>query len=113
MYKGKPLCHIYGILFKVIKMRMKKVNIEDIIYINTDYPISLLESIERIGLSFALKVSYRDGKYICLDGHKRLSAIHDLINAGKTRSRITSVNVIVMNDGSIRSNDCWNGRNSH
>lgn len=94
-------------------MRMKKVNVNDISYVTTEYAMCLKESIERMGLCFAIKVKVCDGKYICQDGHKRLSAIHDLLSEGKAASRIVFVNVIVVNDGSTRSNDCWNGRNSH
>lgn len=86
-------------------MRIKKIEINKIIFETKAYRDSLKDSIQRIGLSFPIKVKVEDDKYYCIDGHKRLTILSEL---GKE-----SVNAIISNNGDSRSNDCWRGRNSH
>lgn len=93
-------------------MRIQQVDIENIIFIKKDYSESLYESIKRIGLSFPVKVIIKDDKYYCQDGHKRLSAILDMINEDIYAKR-RKINIIVMNNGNSRSNDCWRVKNMH
>lgn len=93
-------------------MRIQQVDIENIIFIKKDYSESLYESIKRIGLSFPVKVIIKDDKYYCQDGHKRLSAIWDMINEDIYAKR-RKINIIVMNNGNSRSNDCWRVKNMH
>ncbi len=94
---------------EVILMKMQYACIEEIAFTYMSYPESLYESISRIGLSFAIKVSVIDNQYQCVDGHKRLSALSDL----KKQGIVKKVTIIVVNDGSTRSNDCWRARNTH
>lgn len=93
-------------------MRINKLNIKDIKFTYTSYSQSMYDSIKRIGLSFPIKVMFKENQYYCQDGHKRLSAINDLLGL-EEYSNLKEVNVIILNDGSSRSNDCWNGRNTH
>lgn len=93
-------------------MKMKKLNYQKIDYQRKQYSLSLKQSIQRIGLSFPIKVKYDGEKYTCVDGNKRLSVIFDLLKENKY-SNLESVVVIVVNDGSTRSNDCWRKRNTH
>lgn len=93
-------------------MRIQQVDIEDIIYIEKDYSKSLYESIKRIGLSFPVKVIIEDDKYYCQDGHKRISAIYDMIDED-VYSKRRKINIVVMNNGNSRSNDCWRVKNMH
>ena len=66
----------------------------------------------RIGLSFPVKVSLEQGKFYCQDGHKRLSAIASMEKLEVYKKR-RKINIIVINNGNSRSNDCWRGRNMH
>lgn len=93
-------------------MRIQQVDIEDIIYIEKDYSKSLYESIKRIGLSFPVKAIIEDDKYYCQDGHKRISAIYDMIDED-VYSKRRKINIVVMNNGNSRSNDCWRVKNMH
>ena len=92
-------------------MRIKELSLYDIQYDQTDYSETLQSSIERIGFSFPIKVKQIDGQYVCVDGHKRLSALNDLITNGSKRS--DRVKVIVVDSDDNRSNDCWRDRNFH
>ena len=93
-------------------MRVQQVDIEEIVFIKKDYRKSMYESIKRIGLSFPIKVVIEDGKYYCQDGHKRLSAIANMEKLEVYKKR-RKINIIVINNGNSRSNDCWRGRNMH
>ncbi len=86
-------------------MRIIKIPIGKIEYETKDFDESLLASIERIGLSFCIKVNVLEDGYQCVDGHKRLTILNIL--------NVEEVNAIVLNDGSSRSNDCSRSRNSH
>lgn len=95
-------------------MRIKKIDFEKIDYEYKDYTSSMYDSVKRIGLSFPIKVNInQDGQYYCIDGHKRLSIIHDLLENEDGSEKRRSVPFIVYNDGSSRSNDCWRSRNTH
>lgn len=88
-------------------MRMIKVTVSNIEYVESTYSQELKSSIERIGLSFPLKLEVTsEGKYLCRDGNKRLTIINEF-------KLYDQVNAIVVNNGDNRSNDCWRGRNHH
>lgn len=93
-------------------MRIQQVDISEIIYVNKEYTNSMYESIKRIGLSFPIKVIIKDGKYYCQDGHKRISAINEMVNDDIYQKR-RMINIVVMNNGNSRSNDCWRVKNMH
>ncbi len=86
-------------------MRITKLNIDDIEFNIKEYDEILKSSIERIGLSFPVKVEKVGNGYHCIDGHKRLSVLKDL--------NMNEVITIINNNGNNRSNDCWRGRNHH
>ncbi|MBO6048039.1 MAG: ParB N-terminal domain-containing protein [Erysipelotrichaceae bacterium] len=92
-------------------MRIKELSINEIKFERKNYKESLMNSIERIGFSFPIKVKHSDGEYVCVDGHKRLSALEDLIHKGSKRSEM--VKVIIVDSDDNRSNDCSRGRNVH
>lgn len=94
-------------------MRIIKVPLDKINYQKTEYNQNLYDSIIRIGFSFPIKVSLIDEGYQCIDGHKRLSALEDILKDNPNYKRGNQVAVIVENNGNTRSNDCWRGRNSH
>ncbi|MGN1183128.1 MAG: ParB N-terminal domain-containing protein [Faecalibacillus sp.] len=94
-------------------MRIKKINYQYIHFEYKQYSQSLYDSIKRIGLSFPIKVNMIDHQYYCIDGHKRLSAIQDLLKNEKGYEKRQEIPFIIYNDGSTRSNDCWRSRNTH
>lgn len=94
-------------------MRIHKAKIEDIDFQYQPYRNSLYQSIKRIGLSFPIKVNIVNQKYQCIDGHKRLSVIFDLLKNEAGYETLKEVNILICNDGSTRSNDCWRSRNTH
>ena len=94
-------------------MRITKLDISNIQFIYQDYNQDLYDSIIRIGFSFPIKVQSTSQGYICVDGHKRLSVLHDILKEHPDYHRGSQVNVIIENNGDSRSNDCWRGRNSH
>ena len=93
-------------------MRIQQIDIEEISFIKKNYSESLYESIKLIGLSFPIKVVIENGKYYCQDGHKRISAIYDMIDEDVYHKR-RKINIVVMNNGNSRSNDCWRVKNMH
>ncbi|MDD8048159.1 MAG: ParB N-terminal domain-containing protein [Thomasclavelia sp.] len=94
-------------------MIIKRIDIEDISFNQVTYDNDLLDSIKRVGLTFPIKVALKNNKYVCIDGNKRLSAIHDLIKLDSKYNKLKKINIIVVNDGSVHSNDCWRDRNTH
>lgn len=93
-------------------MRIQQVDISEIIYIKKEYTNSMYESIKRIGLSFPIKVIIKNNRYYCQDGHKRICAISNMINEDEYQKR-RKINIVVMNNGNSRSNDCWRVKNMH
>lgn len=94
-------------------MRINQLSLEDIQFDYISYPETLYHSIVRIGFSFPIKVRFENNKYYCIDGHKRLSALYDILKDVPNYKRGNKVNVIIDNNGNTRSNDCWRGRNTH
>ena len=86
-------------------MRIVRVKINDIEFDKKEYNELLKQSIERIGLSFPIKVKLKEKGYECIDGHKRLTILKELNQE--------EVNVVIVNNGNARSNDCWRDRNYH
>lgn len=93
-------------------MRIQQIDIEEIEFDYQSYNQSMYDSIKRIGLSFPVKVRIENDKYYCQDGHKRLSAISDMSDEEIYQKR-RKINIIVVNNGNLRSNDCWRSRNMH
>ncbi|MBM6841303.1 hypothetical protein H6A03_07085 [[Clostridium] spiroforme] len=95
-------------------MRIKKTDYSCICFEYKPYSSTLYDSIRRIGFSFPVKVNIDEhGCYHCIDGHKRLSALQDLLVREKGYEKRREVPFIIYNDGSSRSNDCWRSRNTH
>ena len=94
-------------------MRIMKIDISQIEFNYQKYPQTLYQSVLRIGFSFPISVNQENQHYICVDGHKRLSALADILKDNPQYSRGTLVPVIIKNNGNVRSNDCWRGRNTN
>lgn len=91
-------------------MRIVKINIAEIHFERKEYPEILKESIMRIGLSLPIKIKKLENGYECVDGHKRLSIIYDIL---ENYPHLKEVNAIIINNGNNRSNDCWREKNYH
>lgn len=94
-------------------MRMQKVDISQIQYTYQKYPQALYDSILRIGFSFPIRVELKNGRLFCIDGHKRLSVLKDILMNDPQYKRGSEVCILIKNNGNARSHDCWRGRNSH
>ena len=93
-------------------MRIQQVDITEVFFQTKEYTQGMYDSIVRIGLSFPVKVSLEQGKFYCQDGHKRISAINGMVNEDIYQKR-RMINIVVMNNGNSRSNDCWRVKNMH
>lgn len=94
-------------------MRLNQLNLDEIVFDYTEYSDTLFNSVLRIGFSFPVKVKYQNDKYYCIDGHKRLSVLTDILKDNPSYKRGDKVTVVIDNNGDTRSNDCWRGRNTH
>lgn len=94
-------------------MRIQKIDISEIDFMKKDYSEELFQSVLRIGFSFPISVKQIGHHYICVDGHKRLSVLEDILTIKPDYHRGRLVPVIIKNNGDARSNDCWRGKNSH
>ena len=94
-------------------MRLVKGDICDIQYDYKEYGQELFDSVKRIGFSFPIHVVYENGQYRCIDGHKRLSVLHDILKSEQNYRRGSQVCIIIKNSDDVHSNDCWRGRNTH
>ncbi len=94
-------------------MRYLKKDISHIQFTYTSYTEELKNSILRIGFSFPIHVILKEKQYICIDGHKRLSVLKDILKDDPQYHRGSQVYILIKNGDYSRSHDCWNGRNTH
>ena len=94
-------------------MRIHQLDYEVIQYQPCSYDRSLEESILRIGCSFPLHVEIRNHSYVCIDGKKRLSALHELDRQGRLEAKRRLVPVMIINAGDFRSTPQHRIRNHH
>lgn len=78
-------------------MKIEKKAFACIQYVTTPYTKQLYDSILRINLSFPIYVKQCNQIYICVDGHKRLSAICDILKTDASHPELHFINVIVLN----------------
>ncbi|MFR6098938.1 ParB N-terminal domain-containing protein [Longibaculum muris] len=94
-------------------MRIHKIDLSSIEFNYCSYSKELYDSIVRIGFSFPIAVYQNGDHYQCVDGHKRLSALTDILKDNPHYKRGREVCIVIKNNDNIRSNDCWRGRNTH
>lgn len=94
-------------------MRIISLNLSDIEFEKRAYESSLKDSILRRGLAFPIKIKFENEKYICLDGHKRLTILEELFHIDPNHRYVKKIPVILINTDLNRSNDCWRDRNMH
>ena len=74
-------------------------------------PGDLLESIRTRGIAIPVQVNATDHGYVCVDGHKRLSAAKILRNEKESLNRIP---IMILNDYSKSGSGFWgNTQNRH
>lgn len=91
-------------------MQIHYASIEQFTYIKKDYPLSLKDSLIRIGCNFPLIVLKENDQFIVCDGHKRLSALFDLYQEDPSHIRCQKIPYILQHS---RSKDAQHIRNHH
>lgn len=77
-------------------MKVEKKDFFSIQYHVTAYTKQLYASLLRIGLNFPIYVKHSEEGYVCVDGHKRMSAIADILKHNPSYAKFQNVNVIVV-----------------
>lgn len=76
-------------------MRIDQIPFEQIKYTRTSYPDSLYRSLKRIGLNFPIQVGKSEQGYTCIDGHKRMSAIADILQEDTSITKFEIIPALV------------------
>lgn len=87
-------------------MKIHYLKQNQIIFTYCNYPSTLQESIKRIGITFPLRIKKQGMDYVCIDGHKRLSVLHNLNSE-------LEIPVLIEGDGSMRTQSSWSQMNHH
>lgn len=78
-------------------MKILSISLDNIMYRSCEYDDTLYKSLLRMGQGFPILVRrIGEHQYICLDGHKRLSAIHDIC-IEQPNTKLRQINVILEN----------------
>lgn len=94
-------------------MKIQRTSINNIQFETKVYDESLKNSLLRIGISIPVRVSLTENGYRCLDGHKRLSAISDILKENSNHPKFQTIRIVVVNDGSLRTPNGWERMNHH
>lgn len=92
-------------------MKIVKIPFNKIIYLQKDVSDDLKNSLMRISLSFPIKVRKLDNTYECVDGHKRLSAIAQLIEQERFKEKFEYIPAILTED--TRTDNGWSRMRHH
>lgn len=82
-------------------MRIQQIDIMRL-YMKKILLIVCMNQLNESGLSLPIKAIIKNGRYYCQDGHKRISAINEMISR-RYLSKRRKINIIVMNNGNNRS----------
>lgn len=88
-------------------MIIKKVLLQEIDYEKKEYDKSLMDSIKRQGVTIPIKVSYKNDRYQCIDGHKRITILNELY------SNDYRVLITIANDFTKSGSNFWGIKNHH
>lgn len=88
-------------------MKIQVCSIHQIEFETRPYHDSLRESLLRMGQGFPIYVKQHGSAYICIDGHKRLSAIQDILKKDSEHS-LKSIKILVMNKARTASGTAKN-----
>lgn len=88
-------------------MKIQTCAILDIDFKPCSYSDSLRESLLRMGQGFPIRVKLTDGVYHCIDGHKRLSAISDILKKAHDHT-LKNIKIVVVNNARTPSGTAKN-----
>ncbi len=88
-------------------MKIQTCVIHDIDFKPCSYSDALHESLLRMGQGFPIHVKLTDGVYRCIDGHKRLSAIKDILKKAPDHA-LKNIKIIVINNARTPSGTAKN-----
>ncbi|MBR2825502.1 MAG: ParB N-terminal domain-containing protein [Solobacterium sp.] len=92
-------------------MKNTYVSLGEITYTYKDPGERLINSISKRGIAIPVRVTQIENGYLCLDGHKRLSACRELANQNPKFLRIP---VLIVNNYSKAGVTIWgNTKNQH
>lgn len=92
-------------------MRIDQVKLQDIHFDKKEYGDVLQASLLRIGLNFPIRIRRSTQGYICCDGHKRLSAVADILETDPQNRHFQTIRVIIEEDA--RTSPPWSMHNHH
>lgn len=92
-------------------MKIIKIPFHDIVYRQSEFDETLKNSILRISLSFPIQVRYTEGKYICMDGNKRMSAIAAILQEQPDCKKFDFLSAIEIHDA--RTDNGWSRKRYH
>ena len=92
-------------------MRVEALSLQEIQFTYTEYSQALYQRLLRIGLSFPIRVLHDQEGYHCIDGHKRLSAIYDILQQNPKERHFQSIKAI--NHGNARTQPPQSLQNHH
>lgn len=91
-----------GIFLKIQVCTIDKINFNPCKYSDT-----LRDSLLRMGQGFPIHVKQKENAYLCIDGHKRLSVISDILKKDPEHS-LKNVKILVVNKARTESGTAKN-----
>ena len=88
-------------------MKIQACNIDEIDFKPCEYSDALRDSLLRMGQGFPIHVKLKDNKYVCIDGHKRLSAISDILKKDPEHS-LKNIKILIVNKARTESGTAKN-----
>lgn len=92
-------------------MKILYIPLKEIQFETKKFDDTLAFSISRISLSFPIKVKKIENGYLCIDGHKRLSAIKWLIDQHTNTRDFTTIPAILVSNA--RTDNGWSRKRYH
>lgn len=78
-------------------MKITVCSIDEIKYRTCAYSETLMNSLLRMGQGFPIHVKKKGSTYECIDGHKRLSAVCDILKKNPDHS-LSKIKILVLNN---------------
>lgn len=88
-------------------MKIHICSIDEIEFLTRDYSEALINSLLRMGQGFPIYVKRQGTGFLCIDGHKRLNAIHDILNKDPNHS-LKNIKIIILNSARTPSGTAKN-----
>lgn len=88
-------------------MKIQACNIDEIDFKPCEYSDALRDSLLRMGQGFPIHVKLHESTYLCIDGHKRLSAISDILKKDPEHS-LKNIKILIVNKARTESGTAKN-----